>query len=85
MAGFYAEPLTFPFVPAFMREARLRVAAEWQPADMQCVMDLLAEGRLNLDGLISHRERAHRAPSAYRTAFTDPNCLKMVLEWSANA
>jgi bacteriochlorophyllide a dehydrogenase len=85
LAGFYAEPLTFPFVPAFMREARLRVAAEWQPADMQSVINLLAEGRLSLDGLITHRERAHRAPSAYRTAFTDPNCLKMILEWSANA
>ncbi len=85
LAGFYSEPLTFPFVPAFMREARLRVAAEWQPADMQRVIEFLTEGRLSLDGLITHRECAQRAPAAYRTAFTDPNCLKMVLEWSANA
>ena len=68
-----------------MREARLRVAAEWQPADMQRVIEFLTEGRLSLDGLITHRECAQRAPAAYRTAFTDPNCLKMVLEWSANA
>ena len=34
LAGFYDEPLSFAFPPAFMREARLRVAAEWQPADL---------------------------------------------------
>lgn len=28
LAGFYSEPLSFAFPPAFMREARLRVAAE---------------------------------------------------------
>ena len=27
LAGFYAEPLAFAFPPAFMREARIRVAA----------------------------------------------------------
>ena len=30
LAGFYSEPLSFAFPPAFMREARIRVAAEWQ-------------------------------------------------------
>ena len=35
LAGFYSEPLSFAFPPAFMREARIRVAAEWQPADLR--------------------------------------------------
>ena len=30
LAGFYSEPLTFAFPPAFMREARIRIAAEWR-------------------------------------------------------
>ena len=30
LAGFYSEPLSFAFPPAFMREARIRVAAEWR-------------------------------------------------------
>ena len=34
LAGFYSEPLSFAFPPAFMREARIRVAAEWQPPDL---------------------------------------------------
>ena len=29
LAGFYTAPLSFAFPPAFMKEARLRVAAEW--------------------------------------------------------
>ena len=50
LAGFYSERLSFAFPPAFMREARFRVAAEWQPADMCAVSDLIAAGRLSLDG-----------------------------------
>ena len=34
LAGFYDQPISFAFPPAFMREARLRIAAEWRPADL---------------------------------------------------
>ncbi len=83
LAGFYSAPLQFAFAPAFMREARLRVAAEWKPADLAAVTALLASGRLSLDGLITHREPAAHAASAYRTAFNDASCLKMILDWRA--
>jgi 3-hydroxyethyl bacteriochlorophyllide a dehydrogenase len=81
LAGFYSEPLSFSFPAAFMREARLRIAAEWKEPDVIAVTDLLASGRLELGGLITHRAAASAAESAYRTAFTDPDCLKMVLDW----
>ena len=81
LAGFYSDPLTFAFPPAFMREARLRIAAEWQPPDLGAVKALLAAGRLPLAGLITHRHDARSAAAAYATAFTDPACLKMVLDW----
>jgi 3-hydroxyethyl bacteriochlorophyllide a dehydrogenase len=81
LAGFYDKPLTFAFPPAFMREARLRVAAEWAPADLAATTALIETGRLSLDGLITHRRAADGAAEAYRTAFTDPACLKMVLDW----
>jgi 3-hydroxyethyl bacteriochlorophyllide a dehydrogenase len=83
LAGFYSEPLTFAFPPAFMREARIRVAAEWREADLAAVTALAASGRLLLDGLITHRADASQADAAYRTAFGDPACLKMVLDWRA--
>lgn len=82
LAGFY-DRLSFAFPPAFMREARLRIAAEFAPADIAAVTALIALGDLRLDGLISHVRPAGEAAQAYPQAFDDPACLKMVLDWSA--
>jgi 3-hydroxyethyl bacteriochlorophyllide a dehydrogenase len=84
LAGFYSEPLSFSFPPAFMREARIRVAAEWREPDLAAVTQRIESGRLSLDGLITHRREAADAAEAYRTAFNDPACLKMVLDWRAS-
>ena len=81
LAGFYSEPLSFAFPPAFLREARIRVAAEWARDDLAAVRALVDSGALDLGGLITHRATAADAPAAYRTAFEDPGCLKMVLDW----
>jgi 3-hydroxyethyl bacteriochlorophyllide a dehydrogenase len=81
LAGFYSAPLTFAFPPAFMREARIRIAAEWREPDLAAVRTLIADRRLALDGLVTHRRDFAAAPDAYRTAFEDPGCLKMVLDW----
>ena len=81
LAGFYDAPLSFVFPPAFMREARIRVAAQWAPADLAAVIALAGDGRLSLDGLITHHQYASQADLAYRTAFGDADCLKMVLDW----
>ena len=85
LAGFYSAPISFVFPPAFMREARIRIAAEWRQDDLIAVRDLVCSGQLSLDNLISHRETAGSAVSAYRTAFGDPSCLKMTLDWRACA
>lgn len=82
LAGFYHDPLSFVFPPAFMKEARIRVAAQWQPSDLAEVQALAASGALSLDGLITHHMAADAADLAYRTAFNDSGCLKMVLDWS---
>jgi 3-hydroxyethyl bacteriochlorophyllide a dehydrogenase len=80
LAGFYPEPLSFAFPPAFMREARFRIAAEWTRDDLVATRDLIDHGALSLDNLISHRVPAADAAQAYQTAFEDPACLKMILE-----
>ncbi|MFT4119094.1 chlorophyll synthesis pathway protein BchC [Bradyrhizobium sp.] len=85
LAGFYSAPLSFVFPPAFMREARIRIAAEWRHEDLVAVRDLVDSGKLSLDGLITHRSDATAASEAYRTAFDDPSCLKMALDWRACA
>lgn len=85
LAGFYAEPISFAFPPAFMKEARLRIAAEWTPQDMLATKLLVEDGHLSLDGLITHRAAARDAAEAYVTAFEDPACLKMILDWKGHA
>ena len=85
LAGFYTERPSFAFPPAFMREAHFRIAAQWLREDLVAVAAMIEDGRLSLDGLISHTEPASNAPAAYRTAFDDPECLKMVLNWSSCA
>ncbi len=82
LAGFYSERVSFAFPAAFMREAHFRVAAEWQPGDLAETRALIECGRLDLKGLITNRRPAGEAMEAYPQAFTDPDCLKMVLDWS---
>ena len=82
LAGFYAQPLSFAFPPAFMREARLRVAAQWQRADLEAVTRLAEAGAVSFADLVTHRADARDAGAAYATAFGDASCLKMVLDWS---
>ncbi len=81
LAGFYSQPISFAFPPAFQREARIRIAAEWQPEDLQSVHALIETGALDLSGLITSIEPASQAATAYPEAFENPDCLKMVLDW----
>jgi bacteriochlorophyllide a dehydrogenase len=81
LAGFYDEALSFNFPPAFMREASIRIAAEWKPEDLNGVLDLIAARKLSLNGLVTHHSPVEDAAQAYRTAFYLPGCLKMVLDW----
>jgi 3-hydroxyethyl bacteriochlorophyllide a dehydrogenase len=81
LAGFYDQPLSFAFPQAFMREAHIRVAAEWRPDDLAACNAMLDSAVLSFDGLISHRQPAEKAEMAYPAAFGDPGCLKMVLDW----
>ncbi|MDF1727160.1 MAG: chlorophyll synthesis pathway protein BchC [Sulfitobacter sp.] len=85
LAGFYPAPISFAFPPAFMKEARFRVAAEWTADDLQATRALVESGALSLSGLITHRACATNAPAAYEQAFSDPNCLKMILDWKGHA
>jgi 3-hydroxyethyl bacteriochlorophyllide a dehydrogenase len=67
-----------------MREARFRIAAEWTRDDLVATRDLIDHGALSLAGLITHTVEADQAESAYQTAFEDPACLKMILNWTSS-
>jgi 3-hydroxyethyl bacteriochlorophyllide a dehydrogenase len=61
------------------------VAAEFKEPDLREAKGLAESGALSLDGLITHRHPAAEAALAYPTAFGDPRCLKMILDWRPDA
>ncbi len=79
LAGFYRQ-IGFAFAPAFMREARLRIAAQWQPQDLAAVQAHAESGALSLQGLITHRAPAAAAEGVYQTAFETSACLKLIID-----
>ena len=81
LAGFYKQDLSFAYAPAFMREAQIRVAAQWKKSDLLAVSDLIHSGKLALDGLLTHTQTPGQARQAYEQAFADPQCLKMTIDW----
>ena len=81
LAGFYSNPLTFTFPPAFMREAKIRISAEFTTEDVSVTKSLIETGALSLDKLISDTRPAEASTEAYKVAFEDSDCLKMVIDW----
>ena len=81
LAGFYTERVNFAFPPAFQKEVSFRISAEWAPSDLEAVLTMIEDGSLSLDGLVSDLQPAANAQEAYPAAFSDPDCLKMVLDW----
>ena len=52
LAGFYKQDLGFAFAPAFMREAQIRIAAQWKKPDLQAVVE---QEKLGGDQRHAHR------------------------------
>ncbi len=80
LAGFY-DRVSFAFPPAFMRQTKFSIAAQWAEGDLARVAQLVANGGLSLDGLVTHTRPVADAKFAYEQAFGDADCLKMVLDW----
>ncbi|MFZ4119783.1 MAG: chlorophyll synthesis pathway protein BchC [Polynucleobacter sp.] len=81
LAGFYDNDIAFQFAPAFMREAKLRIASQWDPSDLSAVKNCIDAGLLSLDDLITHNRSLTQIDDVYRTAFEDARCLKMIVDW----
>ena len=81
LAGFYDNDIAFQFAPAFMREAKLRIASQWDPSDLSAAKNCIDAGLLSLDDLITHHRSSAQIDDVYRTAFEDASCLKMIVDW----
>ncbi|NJK82016.1 MAG: zinc-binding dehydrogenase [Chloroflexaceae bacterium] len=85
LLGYY-EHIDIPYAPVFMREAQILVAREWKfgpDGELPHIRDIIANNQIDVSGLITHRVPLDRIQAAYRLAFEDPSCLKVVVEWPA--
>jgi 3-hydroxyethyl bacteriochlorophyllide a dehydrogenase len=81
LLGYYPT-LQLPYMPLFLKEARLLTAKEWAPGDLMRCRNLIAGGDLDVSSLITHHFSIEEVTVAYAVALDDPNCLKLVFEWS---
>jgi 3-hydroxyethyl bacteriochlorophyllide a dehydrogenase len=81
LLGYYDE-LRLPYMPLFLKQARLLTAREWAPGDLARCRDMIATGTLQLAGLLTHHIPIREYEQGYRVALDDPECLKLVLEWT---
>ncbi|MCU0493314.1 MAG: chlorophyll synthesis pathway protein BchC [Chloroflexaceae bacterium] len=83
LLGYY-DHIDIPYAPVFMREAEILIAREWNfgpEGELPRARDLIASGKLDVSGLLTHRVPLDRIQAAYRLALEDPTCLKVVVEW----
>jgi 3-hydroxyethyl bacteriochlorophyllide a dehydrogenase len=81
LLGYYEE-LRLPYMPLFLKEARLLTAREWAPGDLQRSRDLMATGQLDVSPLLTHERPIGDVADAYDQALNDLDCLKLVLKWN---
>ncbi|MGF1507649.1 MAG: zinc-binding dehydrogenase [Anaerolineae bacterium] len=84
LLGYY-QTLDLPYMPLFLKEARLLTAKEWAPGDLLRCRDQLASGALHASALITHDMPITAVEAGYETAMDDPDCLKLVFDWTGLA
>lgn len=80
LLGYY-QTLNLPYMPLFLKEARLLTAKEWAPGDLLHCRDLIADGTLDVSAMLTHYLPITEVATAYDVALNDANCLKLVLDW----
>lgn len=84
LLGYY-QTLQIPYMPLFLKEAKLLTAKEWAPGDLIRCRDAIAAGSLDVDSLLTHELPISDVTGAYDTALNDINCLKLVLNWTGES
>jgi 3-hydroxyethyl bacteriochlorophyllide a dehydrogenase len=80
LLGYY-DQIQLPYMPLFLKQARLLTSKEWAPGDLQRCRDLMVSGILDVSALLTHRSTLDQISTAYTTALFDPHCLKLLLTW----
>ncbi len=61
--------------------AKIRISAEFTKEDVNVTKSLIEAEALSMDNLISDTRPAEASTEAYKVAFEDTNCLKMIIDW----
>ena len=66
------------------RELSFIAAKQWAKGDLERVRELIAQHKLNAERIFTHQHTVEEdITAAYLQAFTDPDCLKMILLWKS--
>lgn len=84
LLGYY-QKLDLPYMPLFLKEARLLTAKEWAPGDLLRCRDLIRAGALDAAPLLTHRLPITEIAQAYDVALNHDACLKLLIEWDGGA
>ncbi|NJN99740.1 MAG: zinc-binding dehydrogenase [Anaerolineales bacterium] len=80
LLGYY-QALQLPYMPLFLKEARLLTAKEWAAGDLLRCRDMIAQGALDVSAMLTHSLPISEVAAAYNVALNDAACLKLVLNW----
>jgi bacteriochlorophyllide a dehydrogenase len=80
--GGYYQRMNIDYSQAFQKELSFIAAKQWAKGDLERVRELIQQRKLNAERIFTHRETVDGdITKAYLHAFSDPDCLKMVLYW----
>ena len=80
LLGYY-DMLQLPYMPLFLKQARLLTAREWAAGDLLRMRDLVIQGSVDVKGMLTHSLPVERIAEAYMVALDDLDCLKLVVSW----
>jgi len=85
MQGYYPDPISIDFHPAHMKRPHVVLPCGWDDEFNDDLADDMANGRIALDPLITHRIPFRDAHAAYDLVVEHPDrSLGMVFDWSGS-
>jgi 2-desacetyl-2-hydroxyethyl bacteriochlorophyllide A dehydrogenase len=80
--GSYSADVCLPYDTAFAKELSFYVPRDVQPCDVRAVLELMASGALNLDGIISAIRSPETAPETYaELAQSETKLMTVAFKW----
>ncbi|NTW69094.1 MAG: chlorophyll synthesis pathway protein BchC [Chlorobiaceae bacterium] len=83
--GGYYQRVNIDYSQAFQKELSFIAAKQWAKGDLERVRQLIADRKLNAGRIFTHQHTVEDdITEAYIQAFSDPDCLKMILLWKTS-